>query len=90
MKIQLDTNQKTIRVEESVNLNEFMKAVKNLFPNNEWKEYRIETNTVINWGTYPIYYEPQKFTPYWWEQPYTICDGKTVTTGERVYGVYNI
>ena len=65
MRIQLDTNEKTIRVEESVNLDEFMKAVKKLFPNNEWKEYRLETNTIINW-TYPIVYEPYRVYP-WWE-----------------------
>ncbi len=96
MRIQLDTNQKTIKVEESVNLDEFMKAVKKLFPNNEWKEYRLETNTIINW-TYPIVYEPYKVYPWWETNPYispgTITYKVIDITGastESYSGVYNI
>ena len=56
MKIQIDTNEKMIAVEQNVNLDEFMKAVKKLFPNGEWKEYTIKTETTINWSN-PIYIE---------------------------------
>ena len=73
MKIQIDTENKIIKVEGKVNLNEFFKVLKNLFPKNEWKEFEFETNTVIqNWAApygspiivrspyfpYPPYYSP--------------------------------
>lgn len=71
MKIQLDTTNKTIKVEEKVNLKELLDAVKKLFPNNEWKEYSLETNTVINWSSNPIIIRDYTYPTYpWINTPY--------------------
>ena len=70
MKIQLDTTEKTIKIEEKVNLGELVKILDKLLPNKEWKQYELETNTVINnWGN-TIYYKeyPYKTWP-WYSQP---------------------
>jgi hypothetical protein len=77
MKIQLDTENKTIKLESKVKLSKLIETLKKLLPNNEWKSFELETNTVIhNWGspvviqrTYPVY-------PYW--QPwYTVTNNFT-------------
>lgn len=84
MKIQLDLNARTIKIEESVNLGEFVKAMKKLFANDEWKEFKIETNTtILNWGNpividrYQVYPQPfvQPSYPFWWQSPTCICGG---------------
>jgi hypothetical protein len=52
MKLQLDTSNKTVKIEESVGLRELMDTLDRLLPNGEWKEFKLETNTVIkNWST---------------------------------------
>ena len=73
MKIQLDTTAKVIRVEEAINLGEFFKALRNLLPNNLWKEYALEVNTVINW-TYPIIPYYPTVPTYPWLEPIVTCD----------------
>jgi len=55
MKIQLDTTQKTIKVENTVKLSELISALDKMFPNGEWKDYSLETNVTINNWSYPIY-----------------------------------
>lgn len=93
MKIQLDTVAKIIRVQETVDLGEFFKAIKDLLPNDLWKGYKLETNTIFNWSyPYIIYYKdittPQ---PYPWWQPitYTTGDNVGVDYGQGT-GVYCI
>lgn len=58
MKLQLDTKEKIIRIEGTVNLGELFNQLDNLFPNLEWREYSLEpVQTIINWIspiTYPI------------------------------------
>ena len=65
MKIQIDYDNKTISLEDNVDLGLFVKRIKEILP--EWKEWSLKTNTVIeNWTppfqVYPLY-------P-WWNQPY--------------------
>lgn len=64
MKIQIDTIKKVVRVEEQVSLSELFDALNKLFPNEEWKEYKIDTNTIINWSN-PIIID--RYRPTWWE-----------------------
>lgn len=67
MKIQLDTTAKTVKVEESVNLGELINGLKKLLPNNEWKEFKLETGVqIVQWSNPIIYTRPI----YWWEQPW--------------------
>jgi hypothetical protein len=87
MKIQLDTTAKVIRIEESVNLGEFIAKLTVLFPDDGWKEYRIEAG-FTNWVN-PIIIEPHPYTPTypvfpWWQQPITISHADNTT------GTYNI
>lgn len=69
MRIQLDTKLKTIKVDETVNFGELIKYLDKLLPKNHplgnWKEYKLETNTVINNYNYPIVYK-KPLTPYVW------------------------
>ena len=52
MKIQIDDTEKTIKIEGNVNLGEFIDKITKLLP--EWKEYTLETNTIINNWSSPI------------------------------------
>lgn len=71
MKLQLDTVAKTIRLEEATILGEFFAAIDLMFPDDAWKEFKIETNTIINWSR-PVVINP--FTPYVpWNQPWYVC-----------------
>lgn len=76
MKIQLDSVQKIIRVEETVNFGELIKYLDKLLPKNSplgsWKDYKLETNTIIyNWN-YPIYVNPfVPISPSWHIPDYT-------------------
>jgi len=77
MKIQIDTNEETIAVEQDVKISEFLKALKKLFPNGEWKNYTIKTETIIHW-TNPIVYDRWPYPYYPWRQPWepwTTWDG---------------
>lgn len=75
MKVQIDTKLKTIKVEESVNLGELAEFLGKIFPKGEWKEFKLETNTIINWS-YPVVYNHE---PY----PTITCD--TVSASKGTY-----
>ena len=77
MKIQLDTTNKTIKVEESVSLKELTEALEKLLPNDEWKGFKLETNTTIhNWAA-PIIIRERRW-PLWDSPWYT-------TSNPRLY-----
>ncbi len=57
MKLQIDTNKKTIKIEESINLFDLMNTLNQLFPNDSWKEYSLESATITNWIN-PVYIQP--------------------------------
>lgn len=76
MKIQIDFDNKIITLENNVNLKEFYDRIKMLLPDGEWKNYNIDTNTVINNWKDPIYipYTPIPINPYhWWNEPFVWC-----------------
>ena len=66
MKLFIDTESKVIKIEEIVNFG-------------EWKEYGIETNTVIQWAD-PVVIQEWPYMPafpgypYWWPQPDSSAD----------------
>ena len=89
MKLQLDTKEKVIRLEESINLGEFVDAIEQIFPNKVWREYRLETNCTIQWinpVTVPIY----PYTPYTNPYPYPWITYDCTGVGTLADGVYNI
>jgi len=72
VKIKIDTDNKTISVEKDINLGRFIEALDKLFPNQQWKEFTLETGIEIKWSN-PIVIE--KIIPYhepyypWWTGP---------------------
>jgi hypothetical protein len=100
MKIQLDTENKVIKVEEAVSLGELTETLERILPNGEWKNFKLETQTQINWNPNPIIIE-RPYQPYnprpWWEQPWITYDGTDsinisgeITNYSLKSGVFNI
>lgn len=50
MKIKLDTVNKTIDLEESVNLKDLFETLNTLLPNELWKGYTLNMNATIYWS----------------------------------------
>lgn len=90
MKIQLDTTNKTIKVEDNIKMGEFINQIKKFLPNGLWKEFTLETSTIINWSN-PIVIEP--YTPKY-PYPWIYPTWQTYTAGSDTQllneGVYNI
>ena len=68
MKIQLDTQAKTIKLEDRVKLDEFVKLLNKLLPQGEWKEFTLEANTTINHWSNPVVIReyPRERYPWIW------------------------
>ncbi|MFW5847675.1 MAG: hypothetical protein ACOCVF_02035 [bacterium] len=64
MKIQIDTENKTIRVDNNIPLGELIKTLKKLLPNGEWKEYELikKVETYPYYIPYYPYYPPSEIT----------------------------
>ena len=75
MKIQLDTENKEIKVEETVNLGELTETLEKLLPNGEWKKFKLNTQTKINWSPNPINVPYQPYNPIPCERPWITYDG---------------
>jgi hypothetical protein len=92
MKVQLDTDQKTIKIEESINLHEMIKIVKKILPNGEWKEFKVETGVNIVWGINPFFYNTAPYVykgdpyPYPWSSNIATYSTNGLTAG----GLFNI
>lgn len=92
MKLQLDTDKKTIKIDESVKLTKLMQVVKKLLPNGEWQDFTLVTNTTIQQWTNPIIYKEYHSTlPYWWQQPwynpvYPTYVGVGINSGSGITG----
>ena len=73
MKLQIDTTNKTIKIENDIKLSVLIKNLKGMFPNGEWKNFTLETNTTIQQWTnpvvvdrpYPVYPSPRQYP--WYE-----------------------
>ena len=102
MKFQLDTTNKTIKIDGSVNIEELLEVLKKILPNGEWKQFLLESNTTIAWES-PIsipYYPYYPTTPYpWWEaKTYYNCSGVGSVSNDPITpsrygvaeGVYNV
>jgi len=83
MKLQINTTEKTIKIEEQVNISELFDMLTKLFPNDEWKSYKLESAVITQWVNpitipYPVY--P---SPYWWNpNPMITFCNDTVTDCE--------
>lgn len=77
MRIQLDTSEKTIKVEGTVPFKELIDTLKKLLPDKEWEKYTLESNTTIHNWSYPIYIEKWRDPYPWWNQNITLYKGTT-------------
>lgn len=90
MKLQIDTENKTIKIDESVNLGELSEVLLKLFPKLEWKEYSLIPNTVITKECvhqpddgvrrWPSPYTPGSGTPWWEVQPFIMYSTDTISS----------
>lgn len=90
MKLQLDTTNCLITIEESVNLGEFIDILEKLLPDGMWKKFKIETKIINNWSN-PIIINP--YIPYnptdMWQKPW-ITYNQSNTTSSLIDDVYSI
>jgi len=75
MKIQLDSEKKTIKIEGNVKLSDLVKHLESLLPKDSpcgyWKDYELECNTMITYWSNPIIIK--EYTRPWWGENYTTC-----------------
>lgn len=57
MKIQLDTVNKTITIEEDVNLHDFYEQINAILPDGKWREFTLKVGKIVEWR------EPITITP---------------------------
>jgi len=55
MKIQLDTTDKTIKVEDNVLFKELIDVLDKILPYKKWMQFTLITNVVINHWSEPVY-----------------------------------
>ena len=97
MKIQFDFEQKTIKLEGDVNFGKLIKQLDKMKV--PYKEFTLETNSVINNWTYPIIYpQPYWNNPDWWCNSYyngtfaIDCQSHTTTNAKiaNTTSIYNV
>ena len=89
MKLQIDTENKTIKVEQYVVFSDLIRVLNKLLPK-EWRNYTLEPNTIIySWYPHYTYYYPT-IEPIKWEvtSGTTTYDAKHADT--ITSSVYNI
>lgn len=95
MKIQIDTTNKVIKIEGSVNLEELYSTLEKLFLKGEWKSFVLETNTTIVTWTNPVtvpYFPYYPVNPYpWWDSVTYCADSNLIGTSKEADRVnYNL
>lgn len=69
MKLQLDTENKTIKIESDILLKDLVRTLEKLLPKGEWKEFTLQTHTTINnWNSPIVIREYPRYK--YWEQPW--------------------
>ena len=99
MKIQLDTINKSITIEEDVNLHDFYEQINSLLPGGLWRDFTLKVEKIKEWNNpitvtphtpinpfIPINPNPSPYTyPNVWYTTSNTNNGSTLTTG-----IYNI
>lgn len=93
MKLEIDFDNKVIKVENKTNLKELIEFIQTL-PN--WDQFDIDAKTEIVWNPNPIIIERDRFFPYtepyhWYGAPVT-CDtfNMEVGIGETLNGTHQL
>ena len=93
MKIQLDTINKTITIEEDVNLHDFYEEINSILPGGLWREFTLKVEKIKEWDN-PITVTPHTpINPY--TNPYPTYPQIWYTTSNSdkdtlITGIYNI
>jgi len=74
MKLQINTKEKSITLQEGVKAGQLITLLKAWFPNGEWKGWTLNSETVMTWTGLPTY-----IYPYRTYQPFEIWYGDTIT-----------
>ena len=82
MKIRLDTTTKTIQIEESVNIGEFIGTLENLLGPDKWKDFRLQIISELNWNPNPTYIDRRQKD--WWHYPWFRYDTPNDSTAPRL------
>lgn len=91
MKLQLDTVNKTIKIEADIVLNELTETLEKLLPKGEWKKFTLQTNTIINNWNSPIVIEKYYPRYYPWYNPgITYLAGQNNNDFMLKAGTYNV
>lgn len=75
MKIQLDTEKKTIKLESDVELSKLVETLDELLPDGKWREFTLQTNTTITRWDFPVIIREQRTYPWYERPPVTWSDG---------------
>ena len=97
MNLQLDTTNKTVKVEENVKVIDLINLLKKMLPN-DWEHFTLQTHTEITYWRDPIiikepYYEPYKYP--WYvngsiDKQYMLEATKTTAEYSLKPGLYNV
>ena len=96
MNIQLDTINKTIKLDQNIKFNELFEALNMLFPKGEWQEFTLIAHSIIYQYSNPIYIRPiVDPTPYWYGTlPWIKCldmnDSINNSRFEVTSGIFNV
>lgn len=71
MKLQLDTENKIIKLEDKIKFSDLIKTLNSLFPDGSWMGYTLETNTIIQNFHSPMIVQPY-VQPFYPEVPWGI------------------
>jgi hypothetical protein len=55
MKLQLDTTNKTILIDQEVTFGDLLDTLEEILPNGRWAEYKLIPNQTLHWTTYQMY-----------------------------------
>ena len=71
MKIQLDTDNKTITIEEDVNIYEFYEQINGILPGGVWREFTLKVTKITEWKDPITLPHTSPFNPDPWTIPNT-------------------
>lgn len=91
MKLQLDTTNKTILIDQEVTFGDLLDTLEALLPNGRWADYKLIPNQTIQWTTYPMYTPNiQPLTSPTPDYPWIVTSNVSESSYQIKDGVYNI
>ncbi len=82
MKIQLDYDNKTVSIEDNVDLGDFVDKIRKILP--DWREWKLETKTEIIWSQPTVIREHPWRIP-WYTEPTWVTTSDH--SGDQIFDV---